>query len=146
VGMERVAQCHCGQLRAIATGEPGSVYLCHCKACQRRSGSVAHWGTRWQKSQVRLEGPRKVYARKADSGFEIRCHFCPNCGTTVFAEGDRTPEFCVVPAGCFGDLGLPPPTISVWEESRHSWLGVASVSEHHPRSLPVAAAVSVERG
>jgi hypothetical protein len=28
--MERVAQCHCGQLRAITSGEPDSVYVCHC--------------------------------------------------------------------------------------------------------------------
>jgi hypothetical protein len=57
--------------------------------------------------------------------------FCPNCGSTIFAEGDRTPEFCAVPAGCFAGLNLPAPTVSVWEESMHSWLAVASVSEHH---------------
>jgi hypothetical protein len=90
-------------------------------------------GTRWEKSHVRLEGPTKVYARIADSGFEIRYYFCPNCGSTIFAEGDRTPEFCAVPAGCFADLSLPAPTISVWEESMHSWLAVASVAEHHRR-------------
>ena len=33
----------CGQLKAIAMGEPRSVYLCHCQACQRRSGSVVQW-------------------------------------------------------------------------------------------------------
>jgi hypothetical protein len=126
--MERAAECHCGQLKAIATGEPSRVYL-----CQRRSGSVVQWGTRWEKSHVRLEGPTKVYARIADSGFEIRYYFCPNCGSTIFAEGDRTPEFCAVPAGCFADLSLPAPTISVWEESMHSWLAVASVAEHHRR-------------
>ena len=38
--MERVAECHCGQLRATTSGEPGSVYVCHCKACQRRTGAV----------------------------------------------------------------------------------------------------------
>ena len=129
--MERVAACQCGQLKAIATGEPGSVYLCHCKACQRRSGSVVQWSTRWEKSQVRLEGPTKVYARTADSGFEIRYYFCPNCGSTIFAEGDRTPEFCAVPAGCFAGRSLPAPTISVWEESMHSWLAMPTVSEHH---------------
>jgi hypothetical protein len=36
--MERVAECHCGQLRAITSGEPNSVYVCHCKACQRCTG------------------------------------------------------------------------------------------------------------
>ena len=118
--MERVAECQCWQLKAIARGEPSSNYLCHCKACQRRSGSAIQWGMRWEKHQVRLEGQTKVYARKADSGFEIRYFFCPNCGSTIFAESDRTPEFCAVPAGCFADPGLPAPTISVWEGSMRS--------------------------
>src|SRR5215204_7190578 len=87
--MERTAQCHCGQLKAIAAGEPERVYVCHCKACQRRTGAIIHNGSSWQKSQVRIEGDDKVYARMADSGFEIRFHFCPNCGTSVFWEGDR---------------------------------------------------------
>jgi hypothetical protein len=39
--MERVAACQCGGLRAIVTGEPLQVYLCHCRACQRRTGSLA---------------------------------------------------------------------------------------------------------
>ena len=56
VGMERTATCHCGQLRVIATGEPARVYLCHCKACQRQSGSVVHSGASWLKNQVRIEG------------------------------------------------------------------------------------------
>jgi hypothetical protein len=72
--MERVAECHCGQLRAITSGEPDSVYVCHCKACQRRTGAVIHNGSRWLKSQVRIEGEHKIYGRIADSGFEIRFH------------------------------------------------------------------------
>lgn len=75
--MERIAECHCGQLRAITSGEPESVYVCHCKACQRRTGAIIHNGSRWLKSQVRIEGEHKIYARKGDSGFEIRFHFCP---------------------------------------------------------------------
>jgi hypothetical protein len=38
--MERVAECHCGQLRVVTSGEPNNVYVCHCKACQRRTGAV----------------------------------------------------------------------------------------------------------
>ena len=37
---ERTAQCHCGELRVIASGEPERVYVCHCRACQRRTGAV----------------------------------------------------------------------------------------------------------
>ena len=49
--MERIAECHCGQFKAIASGEPESVYVCHCKACQRRTGAVVHFGSRWLKAK-----------------------------------------------------------------------------------------------
>ena len=89
--MERIGQCHCGSLRVIATGEPDRVYLCHCKACQRRTSTAFHFGASYPKERVRLDGERKIYERDADSGYRIRFHFCPNSGTTLIWEGDRKP-------------------------------------------------------
>jgi len=59
--MERIAECHCGTLKVIASGEPERVYLCHCRACQRRTGTAFHFGTSWLKGQVRIEGAAKIY-------------------------------------------------------------------------------------
>ena len=82
--MERTAECHCGSLRAIASGEPESVDLCHCKACQRRTGTAFHLGATYLKDRVRLEGARNIYERDGDSGNRIRFHFCPNCGSNLY--------------------------------------------------------------
>jgi hypothetical protein len=132
--MERTAQCHCGQLRAIASGEPDSIYVCHCIACQRRTGAVVHSGTRWLRSQVRIEGEHKIYARKGDSGFDLRFHFCPNCGSSVFWEGDRNPTTCGIAVGAFGDPDFPPPTQSGYEESMHRWLALPPGTEHFQKA------------
>jgi hypothetical protein len=43
--IQRVGECHCGALKIIAAGEPERVYLCHCKACQRRTGTAFHFGS-----------------------------------------------------------------------------------------------------
>jgi hypothetical protein len=134
--MERTAQCHCGSLKVIASGEPERVYLCHCKACQRRTGTAFHFGTGWAKTQVRIEGKHKIYQRGADSGSNIRFYFCPNCGTSLYWESDRNPLGCGVAGGAFVDASLPPPTSSIFEEDMHDWLGLSSVSEHHPRGRP----------
>jgi hypothetical protein len=134
--MERVAECHCGQLKAIATGEPERVYVCHCKSCQRRTGAVVHSGSSWQKSQVRIEGEHKAYGRPGDSGFEIRFHFCPNCGSSVFWEGDRSPATCGIAVGCFADPSFPPPLSSAYEDAMHPWLVVTSAAEHFPQARP----------
>ena len=89
--MERQAECHCGRLKVIATGEPARVYLCHCQACRRRTGTALHFGATYLKERVRLEGERKVFARGADSGNQIRFHFCPPCGSNLYWKGDRNP-------------------------------------------------------
>src|SRR5262249_53477920 len=90
--MERAACCHCGSLRATVTGEPTVVNVCHCKACQRRTGAVMHSGVYFAKSQVRIEGPEKVYTRDAQEGRKISFHFCPTCGSSVYWDFDLRPE------------------------------------------------------
>ena len=134
--MERIGQCHCGSLRVIATGEPDRVYLCHCKACQRRTGTAFHFGATYPKEQVRLDGERKIYERDADAGYRIRFHFCPNCGTTLYWEGDRNPAVCGVAVGAFDTSAFPPPSDSIWEESMYPWLGLPASMEHHQQSRP----------
>jgi len=136
--MERVGECHCGALKVIAAGEPERVYLCHCEACQRRTGTAFHYGASFAKERVRLEGERKIYERGADSGFQIRFHFCPNCGTTLYWEGDRNPAVCGVAVGAFGADAFPPPSDSIWEEAKFRWLGLPGMA-HHPRGRPPAA-------
>jgi hypothetical protein len=92
--MERIGQCHCGSLRVVATGDSERVYICHCKACQRRTGTAFHFGATYLKERVRLGGERRIYEREADTGYRIRFHFCPTCGSTTYWEGDRNPAVC----------------------------------------------------
>jgi hypothetical protein len=136
--MERTGQCHCGSLRVIATGEPDRVYLCHCNACQRRTGTAFHFGATYPKERVHLDGDRKIYERDADSGYRIRFHFCPNCGTTLYWEGDRNSAVCGVAVGAFDTSAFPPPSDSIWEESMHSWLGLPPSMDHHQQGRPPA--------
>jgi len=126
-------------LRIVATGEPERVYLCHCRACQRRTGTAFHSGATYAKDRVRLDGERKVYERGADSGNRIRFHFCPNCGTTLYWEGDRNPAVCGVAVGAFEVGSFPPPSDSIWEESMFRWLGLPSGTVHHAQARPPAA-------
>ena len=99
-------------------------------------GSVAHCGSRWLKSQIRIEGDHKIYTRKGDSGFSPRWHFCPNCGSNVFTESDRAPDLCIITVGSFADPNFPAPTASIYEESMHSWFGLSTVSHHFAQGSP----------
>lgn len=134
--MERTGECHCGALKVVATGEPERVYLCHCQACQRRTGTAFHVGATYAKDRVRLDGEPKVHERDSDSGNRIRFHFCPNCGTTLYWEGERNPTLCGVAVGAFGAEAFPPPSDSIWEETMFRWLGMPVGTVHHRQGRP----------
>jgi hypothetical protein len=133
--VDRTARCHCGLLRVIVTGEPKFVYICHCAACQRRTGAVVHTGCSYPKDRVRIEGTSKIFEREADSGRRTRFHFCGNCGSNVFFDGDRDPTSYGITVGSFADPDFPPPTFSVFEELMHPWLDVPSVADRFPQGL-----------
>jgi hypothetical protein len=86
---------------------------------------------------VRIEGASKVYARNADSGYEVRFHFCPNCGSNIYYEFDRSPDECGIPVGTFADPDFVSPTYSAYEESMHHWVRLPSGIDHFPKARPV---------
>jgi hypothetical protein len=118
----RRAQCSCGQLRVTCEGEPVRVSMCHCHACQRRTGSVFGVQTRWPSASVAIEGTSTEYVRTAESGNRVHLHFCPTCGSTVYFTIEAYPGVTAVAMGAFADNTLPPPTVSVYEEFKHAWV------------------------
>ena len=77
------ASCRCGQLRAMATGEPVRVSVCHCLNCKKRSGSAFAVQARWPAGQVAIEGNSNSWEIIADSGNRATFHFCPDCGSAA---------------------------------------------------------------
>jgi hypothetical protein len=65
-----------------------------------------------------------------DEGPGARFHFCPTCGSTVYYEPLGQEEYLAVPVGAFADPGFPAPTLSVYEERMHSWVGLPEGIEH----------------
>jgi hypothetical protein len=63
-------------------------------------------------------GDAAEFVRLGDDGGHITNSFCPNCGVTVFWRIDTLPGVVAVSAGAFADLSFPPPSVSVYHESR----------------------------
>jgi len=123
------ASCSCGQLRLVAHGDPLGVSMCHCLACQRRTGSTYGVQARFATADVEITGASTEYVRIGDEGTACRFHFCPQCGATVYYwNGDGS--WRAVPVGAFADPAFPPPRVSVYEERRHPWVGVPEGAEH----------------
>ena len=97
-----------------------------------------HSGAAYLKSQVRVDGASKVYARSADTGYEIRFYFCPKCGSNVYWDGERFPNEYGIAVGSFADPKFASPTYSVYEESMHHWVRLPSGINHFPKGRPLA--------
>ena len=117
----RIASCSCGQLRVEVTGEPLGVGVCHCFACQRRTGSafaaLATFATPYT-----MFGTAAEYVRVGDQGSRFRFRFCPVCGTTVFHSEEGREATVSVAVGAFADPSFPAPKVSIYDCRRHAWV------------------------
>lgn len=127
----RLAACSCGQLTAKVTGDPVRISICHCLACQRRTGSVFGQQARFRRDGVELSGVSNTWVRTGDEGSSATFHFCPTCGATVYYEPGGLEEFLAIPVGAFADPNFPTPTVSVYEERMHAWVVPPADAEHY---------------
>ena len=124
------ASCSCGQLTAEVSGEPVRISICHCLACQRRTGSVFGEQARFPRGNVSISGTSTVFERVGDEGSRAKFHFCPTCGSTVYYELEGLDEFVAIPVGAFADPNFPSPTVSVYENRMHKWVVPPAEAEH----------------
>ncbi|WP_437587726.1 GFA family protein [Sorangium sp. So ce1000] len=118
----RLASCSCGKLSAEVEGQPIRVSVCHCLACQRRTGSVFGAQARFRRENVKIKGQGKDFVRIGDEGTKSTFTFCPECGATVYYAMAGHEDTIAIPVGAFADPAFPGPTFSVYEERMHGWV------------------------
>jgi hypothetical protein len=135
----REAACLCGQLRLEVDGDPWIVSICHCLACQRRTGSAFGMQAAFRPDQVQIVGNFRDYSRISDEWDkkEHVLHFCPDCGSQVFYTEPTEPDLIVISVGSFADPTFPPPTESGYDWRRHSWLELPDTIERFDVFAPL---------
>lgn len=120
------------------------VSVCHCLACQKRTGSAFGAQARWPNEKVHVSGDFSQWTRQADSGSLITYRFCPSCGSTISFEIDSWPGVTAVPLGAFAGADLPPPRFSVYEHRKHEWVEILGDVEHS--ATPSTARMDARQG
>ena len=129
---ERTASCRCGQLKAIVTGDPVRLSVCHCLSCKKRSGSAFAVQARWPADQVTIEGQSKGFDLIADSGNRATYHFCSQCGSDVHYEiNGKFDGLIAIPLGAFDDPYFASPKFSVWEKRTNDWVDIIGDGVEH---------------
>lgn len=126
-----IATCRCGQLQAQCEGDPVRVSVCHCLACQKRSGSAFATQARWPDDKVRVTGMSKTWVRTADSGNRATYRFCPECGSTLAYVVEGWPGVTAIPLGAFVDPQFHAPRHSVYEHRKHGWVAILGEDVEH---------------
>ena len=106
------------------------VGICHCLACQRRTGSIFGVQARFSRDRVSIAGQAREYVRVGDDGGRMTSRFCPECGSTVYYTLDIEPDLVGVPVGAFADPTFPAPSYSVYEARRHAWARAPESVKH----------------
>ena len=109
--------CACGAVRFEADGEPYRVGLCHCMTCRKETGAVFNSFAIYPAAAVRISGTTAVY-RSSDTG---RRHFCPACGSHVFARDAGSDEI-ELHLGSFDEPNRFQPTYEGFVGRREAWL------------------------
>lgn len=108
--------CQCGATRYHITAGPTKATLCHCRMCQRATGSPYAALLEVPRKRITWHGSPARYAssNRADRGF------CPTCGTPLFYDfHDR--DVIEVTVGSL-PTGFPyEPRVQYGVESRHHW-------------------------
>ena len=113
--------CLCGDVRIRASGEPYRVGLCHCLDCRRHHGALFAATAIFPEHAVTVEGETREYQGR---------HFCPRCGSSVFA---RSADEVEVHVGALDAPDQLKPTYELWTVRRESWLPPFPLSKRYER-------------
>ena len=118
--------CQCGAIRYAVTGEAEMLYVCHCKECQKQSASAFGMSMPLPRTAFRLtRGTPRQWRRRADSGRTVVGSFCPDCGTRLFHNSSRGPDYLNLKPGSLDDTAWLRPVGHLWTRSAQSWLSLA---------------------
>ena len=135
--------CVCGAVRYRTRGDPARVTVCHCKWCQRRTGSAFAVEAVFDQLQVELHGSKpNTYRHLSDeSGRWLDLRFCPTCGTNIGFTLEWVPGIVGIDAGTFDEPGWISPDRHAFKyiylSSSQSWSRIpegAEVYERHFRT------------
>ena len=132
----REGGCLCGAVRYRVKNAPFRTGVCHCKFCQRRTGSAFGVGVYFRKDDFELlQGELEAYEYRSDeSGRWLKMEFCPRCGTTVTWTLELFPDGRGVAGGSFDDPNWLKVERHTWTRSKQHWVPIPPAVEQFEKS------------
>lgn len=115
--------CACRAVRYRLLSAPMIVHCCHCRDCQRQTGSAFVINALIETERIALLGavpePAPV---PTDSGRPHDIHRCPRCRVAVWSDYGRRPTLRFVRVGTLDEPAALPPDVHIYTRSRLPWV------------------------
>lgn len=117
--------CACGAVRYRLESRPMFVHCCHCRDCQRQTGSAFVINALIEADRVvRLSGEPVPGEMPTDSGHPHDVFRCPVCGTAVWSDYGRRGKMIFVRVGTLDDPSAIAPDVHIYTRSKLPWVGL----------------------
>jgi len=114
--------CACGAVRYTCSERPLVQLICHCRDCQRASGSAFAACLIFPTDRLQFHGKAlKPHQVKAHSGRTMRRLYCADCGSPVAIDRPETPLVQFVHAASLDDPAIFAPICEVWVSRAQAW-------------------------
>jgi hypothetical protein len=114
--------CLCGAIRYSGTADPAFAGVCHCRDCQKFTGSAFGAMVGVPKEALTIKGAIKTFSSLGGSGKPILRHFCSECGSSIAEETVNLPGVVVVNVGTLDDPTQIRPVMEIFCDDALSWV------------------------
>ncbi|NVH71343.1 GFA family protein [Paraburkholderia sp. JPY432] len=112
-------RCLCGAVQYKAHCDSLAQLICHCRDCQRASGSAGLPVVVVRAASFSFEGEIRPYTKIGGSGMPTTRNFCPHCGSLLFGTPHHAPDIVTLYAGTLDDPSRFNPEFAQFTSERH---------------------------
>ena len=122
-GHGREGGCACGAVRYRLTREPMFVHCCHCRDCQRQTGSAFVVNALIETACIAvIAGEPAATGVPTASGLPHDIHRCPACRTALWSDYGGRPALRFVRVGTLDEPQAIPPDVHIFVRSKLPWV------------------------
>lgn len=117
--------CACGAVRYELTSAPMFVHCCHCRDCQRQTGSAFAINALIESDRVRLvSGAPKPVRVPTDTGRPHDVYRCPDCQTALWSDYGARGWVWFVRGGTLDEPAMITPDVHIYTRSKLPWVAL----------------------
>ena len=126
-------RCSCGKVSFEITQPTQGIYYCHCRDCQRHSGSAFQILAVVSKHGLNRFGDTHSFGNSAHGGFTMTREFCANCGSPLFLNSSQWDDIIMFSVAALDDPDTLKPEFQIWKSSEINWATIPEGIDSYPR-------------